>query len=316
MATQMNVLSGPVSGGLMPTPCGERGQARIPIGSLAWIAASVATGGVIAWAYFPTLIDIATRWVKDPQYSHGFLVPLFSIFWLWRNRRSLRKNELHSDWWGLGIVSLAVGLRLAGLFFYQPWLDSGSFLVLLAGIALAIGGRPLLVWAWPAILFLGFMLPLPFRFQTMLGGELQRIATFASTYALQTIGVPAVAEGNVIQLSETRIGVVEACSGLSMLVTFFALAVAVIMLAGRNGIERAAVFISAVPIAIFANVVRLTVTGALYEADRSDLARTVFHDVAGFLMMPFGLGLLLLELHVLRRAVVFNASSGENNSPA
>jgi len=268
------------------------------------IAAVVAACSLIAWAYFTTLSDIVNRWMDDPQYSHGFLVPLFSIYWLWRKRGDFRAISRQPAWWGLGIVGLAVAMRLLGLFFYQPWLDSGSFLVLLAGIVAAIGGRPLLAWALPAILFLGFMLPLPYRFQSMLGGSLQQIATMWSTYALQTLGVPAIAEGNVIQLSETRVGVFEACSGLSMLVTFFAMAVAVVMLTGRNRIERVVVFLSAVPIAVLANVARITITGALYEANRNDLARIVFHDVAGLLMMPFGLGLLLLELHVLSRAVV------------
>jgi exosortase len=138
----------------------------------------------------------------------------------------------------------------------------------------------------------------------MLGGTLQRVATIASTYALQTLGVPAVSEGNVVLLSETRLGIVEACSGLSMLVTFFALAAAVAILATRNWIEAIVVFCSAIPIAVVANVARITVTGALYEANQNELARVIFHDVAGWLMMPLGLGLLLVELHILGRAVV------------
>jgi exosortase/archaeosortase family protein len=89
-----------------------------------------------------------------------------------------------------------------------------------------------------------------------------------------------------------------------MLVTFFALAAAVAILATRNWIEAIVVFCSAIPIAVVANVARITVTGALYEANQNELARVIFHDVAGWLMMPLGLGLLLVELHILGRAVV------------
>jgi exosortase len=266
------------------------------------------------WAYWATLAEVVERWTDDPQYSHGFLVPLFSGYLLWIRRGHLRAADLNARWWGLGIVALAGLLRMLSHFFYQTWLDTGSFLICLAGIAAAAGGRRTLIWAGPAILFLIFMLPLPFRVQTALGGSLQRVATAASTYALQTLGVPAVSEGNVILLTNTRLGVLEACNGLSMLFTFFALATAVAILAPRGWPEKIVIFLSAVPIAIFANLVRITVTGLLFEASRDDLARVVFHDLAGWLMMPLALGMLCLELFVLGRLVV--RVGGEVPNPA
>lgn len=262
------------------------------------------TLGAVVWAYWTTLAEIAERWANDPQYSHGFLVPIFSGYLLWSRRDRLAGGELRPAWWGLVIVLAAAAARFAGFYFYQPWLDTGSLLVCLAGVVATAGGRRALGWAAPAILFLAFMLPLPHRAQTMLGGSLQRVATVASTYALQTLGVPAVAEGNVILLTDTRLGVVEACSGLSMLITFFALATAVAILSGRSVGEKVLIVLSAVPIAILANVTRITVTGLLYEASRGELARAVFHDLAGWLMMPLALGMLLAELFVLGRAVV------------
>jgi exosortase len=268
------------------------------------LALILTTMGVVIWAYWTTLVEVVERWENDPQYSHGFLVPLFSGYLLWMRRDRLQGTGLGARWWGLGIVAGAVVLRLASHFFYQPWLDTGSLLVCLAGIAAAVGGRRALIWAGPSILFLIFMLPLPYRFQTLLGGTLQRIATLASAYVLQTFGVPAVTEGNVILLTETKLGVVEACNGLSMLFTFFALATAVAILSQRGWPEKIAIFFSAVPIAILANVVRITVTGLLFEASQDELARTVFHDLAGWLMMPLALGMLLVELFVLGRSIV------------
>jgi len=129
------------------------------------------------------------------------------------------------------------------------------------------------------------------------------VATAASTYTLQTIGVPAVAEGNVILLTHTRLGVVEACSGLTMMVTFFALAAGVAMLIRRHWVVKAVIVLSAVPIAVAANVARITLTGVLAEASQDDLSRVVFHDLAGWLMMPFGLALLLAELYAMDRVV-------------
>jgi exosortase len=267
---------------------------------LATLVALVAVG----WAYWSTLVDIGERWATDPQYSHGFLVPVFAGYLLWIRRGHLQECACRPSWWGVGVVLVGGGLRLASYFFYQPWLDPVSFLVVLAGLAAAAGGRRVLAWAMPAILFLAFVVPLPYRVQLMLGGTLQNIATTASTYVLQTLGVPAVAEGNVILLSDTRLGIVEACNGLSMLVTFFAMTTAVAILVKRSALERAIIVLSAVPIAVVANVVRISLTGVLFEAEQASWARLVFHDLAGWLMMPLALGLLLGELFVLRRSLI------------
>jgi exosortase len=262
------------------------------------------TTAVVVWAYWTTLAEVASRWATDPQYSHGFLVPLFSVYLLWSRRRHLEAVDLRPRWWGVGIVGVAVAMRMAGHFFFQSALDTGSLIVCLLGVAATAGGRRALLWAGPAILFLSFMLPLPHRAQVMLGGTLQRVATVTSTYALQTLGVPAVAEGNIILLTETRLGVVEACNGLSMLMTFFALATAVAILAERTLFEKLVIVLSAVPIAVLANVVRITVTGLLYENAQGETARLVFHDLAGWLMMPLALGMLLIELWILGRVLV------------
>jgi exosortase len=273
------------------------------------ILLALLAAGAVVWAYWATFAATAQMWATDPQYSHGFLVPVFAGYLLWSRRQRLAGAGLGPRWWGVAVVLAGVGLRMVSHALYQPWLDPLSLLVVLAGFAAAAGGRRALAWAAPAILFLAFTLPLPYRFQSMLGGALQGVATAASTYALQTLGVPAVAEGNVILLTETRLGVVEACNGLSMLVTFFALAAGVAILARRSWPERVVVVLSAVPIAVAANVARITLTGVLFEADQGDLARAVFHDLAGWLMMPLALGMLLVELHVLGRLVVPAARS-------
>ena len=132
----------------------------------------------------------------------------------------------------------------------------------------------------------------------------RRIGTEASVYVMQTLGLPALAEGNVIVLDESRIGVAEACSGLRMLMIFFSLTTAVAMISRRPLWERLLVFFSAVPIALIANIGRITVTGTLYWMDYSELAEVVFHDVAGWLMMPFALLLLWIEFWLLSRLLI------------
>ena len=130
------------------------------------------------------------------------------------------------------------------------------------------------------------------------------VATVAGTWLLQTLGFSAFAEGNVIRLGEVRIGVVEACSGLSMLLVFFALATAAILVTRRPLLDRILIVASAIPIAIGSNVVRITVTAILYKTAGSRIADLVFHDLAGWLMMPLALGFLWAELRLLSWVLV------------
>src|SRR5262249_3716366 len=154
---------------------------------------------------------------------------------------------------------------------------------------------------WPVAAFLMFVLPWPWQFDQVLTYPLRHVATVCSTYLLQTLGLPAVARGNIIVINDLEVGVVEACSGLGMLMTFFALSTAVALVVRRPRLDRLLVFLSAVPIGVLMNVLRITVTVYLFEAANADLARLVFHDIAGWVMMPLALILLWLELLFLGR---------------
>jgi exosortase len=257
----------------------------------------------VLWAHWSSLRDVVACWAHDPQYSHGYLVPLFALALLWL-RRAMRPRLCQPSWWGLAVLASGLGLRLFGTYFYFIWLEQLSLLPTLAGLFLLIGGVQALRWAWPAVAFLGFMIPLPYNLSVKLTGPLQQLATVVCTFLLQTLGVPAVAEGNVIQLSEVQIGIVEACSGLRMLVIFFALSTAVALVVRRPLWERLVVAGSAIPIALVSNVIRITVTGLLHELVSSDFANMVFHDLAGWLMMPLALGMLWLELTLIGRLLI------------
>jgi exosortase len=144
------------------------------------------------------------------------------------------------------------------------------------------------------------MVPVPYTVQTALAHPLQKVATVASTYLLETLGFPAYYRGNIIFLNETKVGVVEACNGLSMLVIFFALSTAIAILTSGGWVYRAAALLSAIPIALVSNILRISVTAVLYETVGAEAGRVFFHDFAGWLMMPLGLMLLGMEFLLLR----------------
>lgn len=274
-----------------------------------WIVPA-ALAVVLLWAFAPTLAELVHRWSSDPQYSHGYLVPAFAIVLLWLRRERCAGIEPSASWWGLLLLGLGVALRFAGDYIYLDWVDAFAIVPCVAGLTLLVGGKAALLWAWPAIAFLGFMIPLPFTLEHTLAFPLQRVATIASTYALQTLGFPALAAGNTIHINETHIGVVEACSGLSMLVIFFALSTAFSVLAPRPMWQRLLLAVSAIPIALIANITRITVTGIMHETVGHKAADLVFHDLAGWLMMPFALALLWLELKALGNLFVEASTAG------
>jgi exosortase len=260
-----------------------------------------ALGLTLLFSYWTTLGDMAERWWRDPQYSHGFLVPGFAALILWFRRSKLAGVVPQTSWWGLVFLAAGLALRLAGGAMDVYSVDSFSLLPTLAGLVLLLGGRKVFAWAWPAIAFLAFMLPMPFSLETALGRPLRHVATVSSTYVLQTIGFPALAEGNVIHIDQITLGVVEACSGLGMLVTFFALATAMALIVKAPLGDKLVLVFSAVPIAIIANVARITATAVAYSTLGPEAGNAVMHDLAGWLMMPLALALLWLELHLLDR---------------
>lgn len=258
----------------------------------------------VVWAYWITLGDLAFRWNHDPQYSHGYLVPGFAVILLWLRRRMVAEIAPEPSWWGLPVLALGLAMRLVGSFLYYVWIDQFSLLVCLTGAVLMVGGLPILMWAWPSLSFLIFMIPLPYRVDTALAGPLQRLATVVSTFFLQTCGLPALADGNTILLDEKKIGIVEACSGLRMLIVFFALSAGMAFVTRRRLWEKAVIVASAVPIALASNVVRITVTGYLMEHAGDHAAQVFYHDLAGWFMMPLGLAMLGLELLILGKLMI------------
>jgi exosortase len=260
-----------------------------------------ACAAALLWAYWPRLVEMAERWTHDSQYSHGYLVPVLAGVILWRRRATRPTVAANGSAWGLALVGGAAALRLAGAFFYVSWLETISLLPGLAGLCVLAGGWRLLRWALPGVAFLAFMVPLPYQAEVAFANPLQRLAAVTSTYALETLGFPAVAEGNIIRLNDVSVGVVEACSGLSMLLVFAALATAVALLGRRPLADRLAIAASAVPIAVAANTLRITVTAILHETVGVELVNRVFHDLAGWLMMPLALAMLAVELLLLGR---------------
>src|SRR5579872_2101408 len=165
------------------------------------------TVGVIIACYLGTFAHLIGRWSHEPDYSHGFLVPIISAWLLWQRRHMLRSasQSVKGRWLGVVLLFLSAVIRLFAFYFGFTLVEPVALIVCVAGVAAVVGGIPALRYAWPSIVFLVFMIPLPGALAGRLSGPLQHVATACSTYVLQTLGVPAIATGNVICLSHGRI---------------------------------------------------------------------------------------------------------------
>lgn len=264
----------------------------------------VLIGMVLIWSYWSPIVFLAERWWNDPDYTYGFLVPLFSGYLLWHRRDMIPAIRLDGSWWGLVLIGLAAGMRWGGAYMFLNLPDPASLVPCLAGVTLVIGGWAALHWSWPAIFFLGFMVPVPGNIAGILSHPLQRIGAIVSTAIIQTLGIPSVARGNVIVLPETELGVAEACNGLPMMMLFFAVCFGAVFLSNRRSYEKLIIVAAAAPIAVMANVIRITATAVLYQTGGVDLGNKFFHDLAGWFMMPLAVVLLWTLLWILDHALV------------
>ncbi len=267
-----------------------------------WIALGVLLA-VLVFGYWNSLQEAAAYW-QGPQYSHGWLIPLFTALLLWMRQQPLTAVPVAQRYYGLGILATSLLARLFCAFFGLDIPDMVTFVPAVLGVIVMVGGWRMLRWAGPAAAFLIFMFPLPWTLEQAILSPLQTLATKVSTYGLQTLGFGAYRERNVIRIEDLQLGVVDACSGLRMTTIFLALSVAIVLVADRPWWENLVILLSAIPIALTVNVIRITVTGVLYVVADAELAEKVFHDWAGWLMVPLALILLWIEVTILSNLFV------------
>lgn len=265
------------------------------------------------WVYWGDLATMRTQWDSNPHYSHGYLVPIFAAILLIARRSKFRPSLWSPSWWGCLLLGGGLGLKIVSSYYYIESLSQLSFIVVLASIPAIAWGPKGFKWALPGVAFLIFMLPLPHRLEGFMQAPLRSVGTKASTYFLQTAGIPVFSKGYVILVGQQSIGVAEACSGLNMLMVFFALSTAVALLLTDSWLFRLILIASAVPIAIIANVLRIAVTAAVFVSfsdttifglTGSEFAHKFFHDWAGWFMMPIGVLMLWIEIWMLEHLVV------------
>jgi exosortase len=268
-----------------------------------WIAvAAVVLAGAFGWAYWRTLGGLVHKWNTVPDYSHGYFVVPAAIFILWARRDMCPGKSDRLAWAGLGLVAVSVAARILGARYYVDAVDGWSILLWVGGAVWFLFGWPVFRWCLPAVAFLWFMVPLPFRLEHALSRPLQQAATRISCWIFQCLGQPALAEGTTIYLSDRELQVSQACAGLRIFVGIVALAFIFVVLVRRTWWERALLALCVLPVALAANVTRIVVTGILFQwMDES--AHVAIHDWAGYVMVPYAAALFALAAWYLSKLV-------------
>jgi exosortase len=244
---------------------------------------------------------LGVQWARDPNFSHGFFVPVFSAYLLWDNRRSLALLPIQPSWTGaplllLGLASLIVGVLGAELF-----LSRVSFVPVIGGLTvMLLGWKWLRQTAFPW-LFLLLMVPLPALLFNQITFPLQIFASRLAATVLPWLGVPVLREGNVIHLPAMALEVAEACSGIRSLMSLITLSLMYGYVLERRWQLRALLAIAAFPIAVAANSFRIVGTGLLVQYWDPDKAEGFFHTFSGWMVFVVAILLLFAVRTLLHR---------------
>ncbi|MCE5279121.1 MAG: exosortase/archaeosortase family protein [Planctomycetaceae bacterium] len=253
--------------------------------------------------------ELFYKWRIDPNWSHGFIIPLFSVFLLYSRWGEIVSAERKACLWGLPALLLAAVVSLAGYNYANPWAVQTGMLLMGCALVWYVAGTAMLRLTWLPILYLFFALPIPNAYYGSVALHMQNIAAAASATVLQWLGVDIVSNQsnlNIVSLSGVAypLTVAEACSGMRLLMAFVALGVAMAYLTDRPLWQRIVLVLAAVPIAIASNIIRVVITCLMHVIDKPEMGKGFMHDFTGMLMlipamlMLWGLGWLLRHLFI------------------
>jgi exosortase len=260
----------------------------------------VVLAGSVALLYAPVLARLVGQWYSDPEYSHGFLVPLISGFVLWRKRDLIAKTPSQPST-KLGVVTVLVALCLLflGSLGAELFLTRISLILIVVGLTLYFQGFPLLRALSFPIGFLLLAIPLPALIYNQIVFPLQLFASQLATGILEvTHAMPILREGNVLILPNTTLEVVEACSGIRSLMSLTTLAIGYGYLVEKSVLIRCLLAIGTVPVAVIANGTRVMVTALLSYYVDPKAAEGLTHEFSGIVIFIVAT-LMMLVLHAL-----------------
>ena len=282
-------------------PTQRRLLKAIPWYQLAVIAA------LSLWLFAPVIVHLVGQWWHNPDFSHGFFVPLFSAFVVWQERDRLAQIPLRPSWSGLALLAFGLCIFMIGQLGAELFLARSSMLLVLAGlIVLFLGWSYFRALLFP-LAFLVLMVPIPTIIFNQITFPLQLLDSRVAATILPWLGVPVFREGNIINLPAMPLNVAEACSGIRSLMSLTTLAIIYSYLMDRRIVVRVLLTLASIPIAVAANSLRIIGTGLLVQYWDPDKAEGYFHASWGLFIFVIA----LVMLYLLHQAICLIWPEGE-----
>ncbi len=254
---------------------------------------------LMAAVYYDVVWRLIKQWSDDPNFSHGFIVPMFSAFIIWTKRKELAAIPLQPSIWGLPVIVGSLALVIVGNLGAELFVARISLVALLGGIVLFLLGWQYfkaLLFPW---LFLFLMVPIPAILFVQMTLPLQTLAAKLAAAALKLVGIPVFREGNIIALPAMPLEVAEACSGIRSLLSLGTLAIIYGYFVEERVSMRVIMALAAIPIAVLANGFRIFGTGVLVQYWGPEQALGFFHEFSGWLVFLVSMCLLFMVHKVL-----------------
>ena len=265
-------------------------------------------GALLILCYLSVLASLVVQWENNEDMGHGFFVPVIAAYIAWQKREELAALRPQPQWFGLAIVAWSAIQLVVGILGTEMFVARTAFVFALIGSILYLGGIAYLrVLAFPVFL-LFFMIPLPELIYTRITFPLQLLASRVAEGSLLVAGIPVIREGNVLEMAQQKLSVVEACSGIRSLLSLTFLSLVYGYFFENKPSIRVALFLSTIPIAIIANASRVTLTGFLTQYD-PELAQGFFHTASGWVIFMIALAIMVLVHQFLTRlyAIILKA---------
>lgn len=269
---------------------------------------SVLIFALMAAVYYRVLAKLVTDWWQIPDFSHGFLVPIFAAYLVWTKRKILLDTRIAPAWSGIVFVVAGLVVLVLGVYGAELYLSRVSLVILLAGLVLCFGGWELLKELRFVLLVLLLAIPIPSILFNEITLPLQILASKLASALLPIFGVPVLREGNVIELPAMKLEVAEACSGIRSLMSLFTLSVFYGYFVEKSNLRRAILAVASIPIAIAANAVRILGTGLFVQYWDPEKALGFFHEFSGWVMFLVSLGCLFIVHRIMH---LFPAKGGQ-----
>jgi exosortase len=270
-------------------------KSQLPWGKIAWF------GLLMIACYAPVLRAMVAQWGSDPDMGHGFFVPVIAVYIVWQKRNELAAIKPQPNWWGLAVVIVGAVQLIVGVLGVELFLSRTSFVIVLIGAVWLLGGDLILKKLAFPLFLLFFMVPIDAVIYNQITFPLQLLASRLADGALTLIAIPVLREGNILELPNQRLSVVEACSGIRSLLSLTFLSLVYGYFFERKTWIRVVLFLSTVPIAIVANSSRVTITGVLTQV-KPDAAEGFFHEAEGWVIFMVALGILILFHQLIARS--------------